>query len=60
MRRITLTETQVSALAGLLDAAVRAVGLRACKDAMELLALLETAESVEEDETKQEGSNGHV
>jgi hypothetical protein len=43
MITLTLTEQEVQALAGLLDAGVKAVGLRAVKDAATLLAKLEEA-----------------
>jgi hypothetical protein len=49
MITLTLTEQETQALAGLLDAGVKAVGLRAVKDAASLLTKLETAaQSVEE------------
>jgi hypothetical protein len=40
---IQLTQAQVQALAGLLDAGLRASGLRAAKDAAEILSIIETA-----------------
>lgn len=40
---IDLTVDEVQALAGLLDAAVRSVGLRAAKDAASIIGKLETA-----------------
>ena len=43
MITLTLTEHEVQALAGLLDAGVKAVGLRAVKDAATLLEKLEAA-----------------
>ena len=43
MITLTLTEQEIQALAGLLDAGVKAVGLRAVKDAATLLAKLEAA-----------------
>ena len=43
MITLTLTEQEIQALAGLLDAGVKAVGLRAVKDAATLLAKLEEA-----------------
>lgn len=46
--RITLTETELQALAGLLDAGVRATGLRSVKDAAALLSRIEGAERIEE------------
>ena len=60
MITLTLTEQEIQALAGLLDAGVKAVGLRAVKDAATLLSKLETAaQSVEEATTpKEETDNG--
>lgn len=43
MITLTLTEQEVQALAGLLDAGVKAVGLRAVKDAATLLEKIEAA-----------------
>lgn len=43
MITLTLTEQEIQALAGLLDAGVKAVGLRAVKDAASLLEKLEAA-----------------
>ena len=43
MIKLELTETEVQALAGLLDAGVKAIGLRAVKDASTLLEKLEAA-----------------
>ena len=43
MITLTLTEQETQALAGLLDAGVKAVGLRAVKDAASLLEKLEAA-----------------
>lgn len=43
MIQLELTETELQALAGLLDAGVRATGLRAVKDASTLIEKLETA-----------------
>ena len=43
MIKLELTETEIQALAGLLDTGVKAVGLRAVKDAATLLAKLEIA-----------------
>ena len=48
MIKLELTETEIQALAGLLDAGVKAVGLRAVKDAATLLAKLEAATQTEE------------
>lgn len=46
--RITLTETELQALAGLIDAGVRATGLRSAPDAARLLSRIDGAEKVEE------------
>lgn len=43
MITLTLTDTELQALAGLMDAGVKALGLRAVKDAATLLAKLEAA-----------------
>jgi hypothetical protein len=43
MTTIQLTDQELQALAGLLDAGVKALGLRAVKDAATLLAKLEEA-----------------
>ena len=43
MTTIELTDHELQALAGLLDAGVKALGLRAVKDAATLLAKLEEA-----------------
>jgi len=43
MIKLELTEQEIQALAGLLDAGVKAIGLRAVKDAASLLAKLEAA-----------------
>ena len=43
MITLTLTEQELQALAGLLDAGVKALGLRAVKDAASLLTKLEEA-----------------
>jgi hypothetical protein len=52
---ITLTEPQMQALAGLLDAGIKAVGIRGVKDAAGLLDALEAAE---QKPTEQETDNG--
>jgi hypothetical protein len=49
MITLTLTEQEVQALAGLLDAGVKAVGLRAVKDAASLLTKLEEAAQPKQD-----------
>lgn len=41
---IRLTDQQLQSLAGLLDAGVRGVGLRAVKDAAELMTIIENPE----------------
>ena len=51
MITITLTEAEMQALAGLLDAGVKAIGLRAVKDAAALLAKLEAAASAPSETT---------
>lgn len=43
MITLQLTESEIQALAGLLDAGVKALGLRAVKDAASLLIKLEEA-----------------
>jgi hypothetical protein len=43
MHTLTLTDQELQALAGLMDAGVKALGLRAVKDAATLLAKLEEA-----------------
>jgi hypothetical protein len=43
MTKIELTDHELQALAGMLDAGVKALGLRAVKDAATLLAKLEEA-----------------
>lgn len=52
MMRLELTEAELQALAGLLDAGVRATGLRSVKDAAKLLEKIEAATAVEPDEKK--------
>lgn len=51
MITLELTNDELQALAGLLDAGVRATGLRAVKDAASLLDKLEAAASPKEDTT---------
>ena len=48
MITLELTEQEIQALAGLLDAGVKAVGLRAVKDTASLLEKLEAATQPEE------------
>jgi len=48
MITIELTDHELQALAGLLDAGVKALGLRAVKDAAMLLAKLEAATQPQE------------
>jgi hypothetical protein len=48
MINLTLTDHEIQALAGLLDAGVKALGLRAVKDAATLLAKLEEATQAKE------------
>ena len=54
MINLELTETEVQALAGLLDAGVKAVGLRAVKDAASLLMKLEAATQPQSEEMTDE------
>ena len=49
MVTLTLTEQEVQTLAGLMDAGVKAIGLRAEKDAASLLEKLEAATQEEQD-----------
>jgi hypothetical protein len=48
MITLNLTDHELQALAGLLDAGVKAIGLRAVKDAATLLAKLEEATQAKE------------
>lgn len=48
MTTIQLTDQELQALAGLLDAGVKALGLRAVKDAASLLTKLEEATQLKE------------
>jgi len=48
MTTLQLTDHEIQALAGLLDAGVKALGLRAVKDAATLLAKLEEATQPQE------------
>jgi len=50
MHTLTLTDDELQALAGLLDAGVKALGLRAVKDAATLLAKLDTAAQAKEND----------
>lgn len=50
-----LTDEEMQALAGLLDAGVRATGLRSVKDAAVLLEKLEAAQAVKQAETPEAG-----
>lgn len=50
MITLTLTEQETQALAGLLDAGVKAIGLRAVKDAATLLEKLEAATQPKEND----------
>lgn len=53
MNQLNLTDDEMAALAGLLDAGVRATGLRSVKDAAALLEKLEAAQ-----EARKEKANG--
>ncbi len=50
MITLELTEQEIQALAGLLDAGVKAVGLRSVKDAATLLEKLEAATQEESED----------
>lgn len=50
MYKIELTENEIQALAGLLDAGVKALGIRAVKDAASLLQKLEIASTENQEE----------
>ena len=50
MITLKLTEQETQALAGLLDAGVKAIGLRAVKDAATLIEKLEAAVQEQNDE----------
>jgi hypothetical protein len=52
MHTISLTTEELQSLAGLLDAGVKALGLRAVKDAATILAKLETAAQPAQSEEK--------
>ena len=49
MTTLELTDQELQALAGLLDAGVKALGLRAVKDAATLLVKLENATQQDQD-----------
>lgn len=55
MFTIELTENEMQALAGLLDAGVRSVGLRGVKDATNILQKLEEAANKEISVDEKEG-----
>lgn len=57
--RITLTDTELQALAGLLDAGVRSTGLRSVSDAAQLLSRIEGAEEIKDTTIIKEESNGN-
>ena len=48
IHRITLTDSELQTLANLIDAGVRATGLRSVKDAAVLLSRIDGAEKIEE------------
>jgi len=50
MHTLELTEQEIQSLAGLLDAGVKALGLRAVKDAATLLEKLEAATPPEDED----------
>ena len=49
MHKIELTDQELQALAGLLDAGVKALGIRAVKDAASILEKLEQAANPQKD-----------
>jgi len=49
MPKIEMTQQELQALAGLLDAGVKAIGLRAVKDAAALLDKIEAASQPQEE-----------
>jgi len=55
MHKLELTAHELQALAGLLDAGVKAVGLRAVKDAATLLEKLEAATKDQKNEEAADG-----
>lgn len=57
MHTLTLTDQEMQALAGLIDAGVKAIGLRAVKDAAALLDKLEAATANETPENE-DADNG--
>ena len=50
MNKIELTDQELQALAGLLDAGVKALGIRAVKDAASILEKLEAAANSEKEQ----------
>ena len=50
MHKIELTDQELQALAGLLDAGVKALGIRAVKDAASILEKLEVAANSEKEQ----------
>lgn len=58
MHTLTLTSAELQALAGLLDAGVKAVGLRAVKDAAPLLDKLEAAAQTSTETPEEDQTNG--
>ena len=57
MIKLELTEDEAQALAGLLDAAVKSLGLRAVKDAAVLMDKLEQAVQAGKDEQNGDSDN---
>lgn len=51
MKQITLSESEFEALAGLVDAGLKATGLRACRDAVKVLDRLEAAQTIPDEPT---------
>jgi len=54
--QITMTEAQMQALSGLIDAGVRATGLRAVNEAASLMMALERAKEFIEQEAPTDGN----
>lgn len=55
MHNLELTDHEIQALAGLMDAGVKALGLRAVKDAASLLEKLEAVATTPTQETENNG-----
>lgn len=55
MYRITLTKVELQALAGLIDAGLRATGIAAARDAAMIVSRLDAAEEIPAPPTPNEG-----